>query len=140
MILTDNTEILGWRSVPLHPPKLSHGLARRLNPAFSCEKPRTNIYITQAFNVHLNFFGFCIFCFCFVCMPVTSVRPRSPSWDTPNLQVNITVDDRSMVHDRAKTYCLGCTYNIHKFMHLQGESRELQRIGYIGLWRFSSYV
>ena len=94
--------------------------------AFSCEKPRTNIYITQAFNVHLYFFVSCIFCFCFVCMLVTSVRLRSPSWDTPNLEANnITVDDRSMVHDRAKT-CLGCTYNIHKLMHLQGVSRELQ--------------
>jgi len=49
-------------------------------------------------------------CFYFVYMLVRSVRPRSPSWDAPNLEANsVPVNDRSMVHDRATTYCLGCT-------------------------------
>jgi len=30
--------------------------------------------------------------------------------------------------------------NIHEFVHLQGVSREMQQIDYVGLWRFSSYV
>ena len=100
-------------------------------------------YITQAFNMHLYFLGvlytlflFCV-CACHVSQTDISIlghtEPRSKQHSCWR-----PLHGPFAGHNILPELCV--VYTIHKLKKLQVASRELQRIGYIGLWRISLYV